>query len=198
MFTGIIAATGEVVKVEPGPDDRRIWIRSELLADCAVGASVAVDGVCLTVTELDADVCRFDVSAESLVRSTLGVKAAGDRVNLERPLRAGDELGGHIVQGHVDGVGEVLRAEREGEGFRIAIEVPSELGRYIVEKGSVTVDGVSLTATNVRDDVFEVALVPHTLEVTTFGEIDAGRRVNIEVDVLAKYAERLHGRSEAS
>jgi riboflavin synthase len=198
VFTGIIAAVGEVVKVEPGADDRRIWIESRDLADCAIGASVAVDGVCLTVTELDGDVARFDVSAESLARSTLGSKAPGDRVNLERPLRAGDELGGHIVQGHVDGVGAVTGVVLEGEGRRITLTVPIALGRYIVEKGSVTVDGVSLTATNVSDDGFEVALVPHTLAATTFGDVETGRNVNIEVDVLAKYAERLHGRGEAS
>lgn len=192
MFTGIVADVGEIVKVEPDSTDRRIWVRSELLAGCADGASVAVDGVCLTVTERTGDVCRFDVSAESLSRSTLGGKAAGDRVNLERPLRAGDELGGHIVQGHVDGVGEVLEATPEGAGRRIVVRAAASLMRYVVQKGSVTLDGVSLTATNVGEDGFEVALVPHTLEVTTFGDVQVGRLVNIEVDVLAKYAERLN------
>lgn len=191
MFTGIVADVGEIVKVEPDEGDRRMWVRSEMLGDCAVGASVAVDGVCLTVTERTGDVCRFDVSVESIARSTLGGKTAGERVNLERPLRAGDELGGHIVQGHVDGVGELADVSAEGAGRRIVVRAPASLMRYIVEKGSVTVDGVSLTATNVRDDGFDVALVPHTLEVTTFGDVEAGRPVNIEVDVLAKYAERL-------
>lgn len=192
MFTGIVADIGEIAKVEPGRDDRSIWVRAGLLGGCAVGASVAVDGVCLTVTELTGDMSRFDVSAESIARSTLGTKEAGDRVNLERPLRAGDELGGHIVQGHVDGVGEVLDVVTEGAGRRIVVCAASPLMRYVIEKGSVTLDGVSLTATNVREDRFEVALVPHTLEVTTFGDAQAGRLVNVEVDVLAKYAERLH------
>ncbi len=192
MFTGIVAEVGEIVKVEPGATDRQIWVRSDVLADCAVGASVAVDGVCLTVTELAGDVCRFDVSTESMAKTTLGAKVPSDRVNLERPLRAGDELGGHIVQGHVDGVGAVLEVQAEGGGRRMVVGAADSLMRYVVEKGSITVDGVSLTATNVTMDRFEVALVPHTLEGTTFGDAAAGRNVNIEVDVLAKYAERLH------
>lgn len=191
MFTGIVADMGEVVKVEPENSGRKVWIRSEVLADCAIGASVAVDGVCITVVERDGEVCRFDLSAETIARSTLGAKDAGERVNLERPLHAGDELGGHIVQGHVDGVGELVAVHKEGEGRRVVIAVPSSLMRYVIEKGSVTVDGVSLTANNVSEDRFEVALIPHTLAVTTLGEAAPGTRVNIEVDLLAKYVEKL-------
>jgi riboflavin synthase len=190
MFTGIVADVGEIVKVEPAADDRRIWVRSGLLADCTVGGSVAVDGVCLTVIDVDGDVCGFDVSAETIVRSTLGGKEAGSHVNLERPLRAGDELGGHIVQGHVDGIGTVMGLEPDGDGRRLVVSAPADLARYIVEKGSITVDGVSLTVSGTRDDAFEVALVPHTLAVTTLGAVEPGRTVNLEVDVFAKYVER--------
>jgi riboflavin synthase len=191
MFTGIVADRGEVLKVETATGDRRIWIRSSVLADCSVGGSVALDGVCLTVVDVDGDVCGFDVSAETVARSTLGGKHPGDHVNLERPLRAGDELGGHIVQGHVDTVGTVVEVSADGEGRRLVVSAPASLTRYVVEKGSVTLDGVSLTVSAIRDQQFEVALVPHTLSVTTFGEMEVGRNVNIEVDVLAKYVEKL-------
>lgn len=193
MYTGIVADVGEVVKAEPADEGRVVWVRSELLSDCAIGASVNVSGVCLTVTELDGDVARFDVSAETLQRTTLGTRDAGERVNIERPLRIGDELGGHMVQGHVDGVGRVLSVEREGDGRRIRVAAPPDVLRYTVEKGSVTVDGVSLTVTAVSDDAFEVALVPHTLAVTTLGDAEEEYQVNLEVDVLAKYVERLTG-----
>ena len=193
MFTGIVAAVGEVVKCEPADDDRRLWVRSALLGDCVMGASVAVDGVCLTVVERDGDICRFDVSAETVRRSTLTTLAAGDRVNLERPLRAGDELGGHLVQGHVDGVGEVVSVAADGEGRMLRVSAPPALARYLVEKGSVTVDGVSLTITSVDDGAFGIALIPHTLAVTTLGEARAGTRVNLEIDVFARYVEKLNG-----
>jgi riboflavin synthase len=191
MFTGIVADRGEVVKVERAERDSRLWIRSPVLNDHAIGASVAVDGVCLTVADRNGDVCCFDVSAESLSRSTLGRMQPGDLVNLEPALRAGDELGGHMVQGHVDGMGTVSTIEAEGEGRRVRVAVPAALTRYIVEKGSVTVDGVSLTATKVDGAGFEVALVPHTLAATTLGTAEVGRGVNVEVDVLAKYVEKL-------
>jgi riboflavin synthase len=193
MFTGIVADRGEILKVETAAGERRIWIRSGVLADCSLGASVAIDGVCLTVVDIDGDVCGFDVSAETVARSTLGSKQVGDQVNLERPLRAGDELGGHIVQGHVDEVGTVAAVSDDGEGRRLVVSAPESLMRYVVEKGSVTVDGVSLTVSAIRAETFEVALVPHTLSVTTFGDMEIGREVNIEVDVLAKYVEKLWG-----
>jgi riboflavin synthase len=184
MFTGIVEP-GEVVKVETTADGARLWIRSPVLVSCEIGASVATNGVCLTVTDRDGDVCRFDVIQESLDRSALGELRDGDRVNVERPVRAGDELGGHVVQGHVDGIGEVVS---RGEDGRVRIAVEPGLTRYIVEKGSVTVNGVSLTVTSVDENGFEVALIPHTLEVTNLAHV---RRVNIEVDVLAKYVEKL-------
>jgi riboflavin synthase len=186
MFTGIVEP-GEVVGVR----GTRLVIRSPVLADRDVGASVSISGVCLTVTECDGDTCHFDLSAETLARSTLGGLRAGDRVNLERPVRAGDELGGHVVQGHVDGVGTIVAVSSDGNGARVRITAPDGLSRYVVEKGSITVDGVSLTVTEVSDDEFEVALIPHTLASTTFGEAETGRAVNLEVDVLAKYVEKL-------
>jgi riboflavin synthase len=190
MFTGIVVG-GEVVKVERAGEDSRLWISSKILGDCEAGASVAIDGVCLTVTDRDGDVCRFDVSAESLARSTLGRKEAGQHVNVERPLRAGQELGGHIVQGHVDGIGRIVDVAPEGAGRRITVSLPRDLERYVVSKGSIALDGVSLTVTNVSDGRFEVALVPHTLAVTSFGRVKPGHEVNVEIDVLAKYVERM-------
>ena len=184
MFTGIVEQ-GEVVKLEETPSGSALWIRSPLLSDCDVGASVATNGVCLTVTDRDGDLCRFDVIHESLARSALGTLRAGDRVNVERPVRAGDELGGHVVQGHVDGVGEIVSRSADNH---VRVDVAPELTRYIVEKGSVTVNGVSLTVTAVDDDGFEVALIPTTLAVTNLGDVT---KVNIEVDVLAKYVEKL-------
>lgn len=198
MFTGIVAGRGDVLKVEGAGADRRLWVRSPILGRREIGSSVAVDGVCLTVTERDGEVCAFDVSAETLARSTLRGRVAGDEVNLETPLRADGELGGHIVQGHVDGVGGVVGVTDEGEGRRVRIEAPPELLRYAVEKGSVTVDGVALTVTALGAGWFEIALVPHTLAVTTAAGWGPGRAVNLEADVLAKYVERLmEGRSDA-
>jgi riboflavin synthase len=191
MFTGIVEDKGEVLKSERTADGVGLWVRSGALRDCEVGASVALSGVCVTVTERDGDVCRFDVIPESEARSTLASKSAGTFVNIERPLRAGAELGGHIVQGHVDAVGTVRDVTRNDAGARVRISVPADLTRYVIEKGSVTIDGVSLTVTHVSDDSFEVALIPHTLGVTTLGALQPAGRVNIEVDVLAKYVERL-------
>jgi riboflavin synthase len=186
MFTGIVEP-GEIVKA----DDGVLWVRAPLLGDCAIGASVAINGVCLTVTERDGDTCRFDAMDETLTRSALGALKTGDRVNLERPVKAGDELGGHIVQGHVDAVGEVDEVSRDGDDVRVRVRAGAELMRYVVEKGSITIDGVSLTVSSLGDDWFEVSLIPHTLNVTTFGEATQGRKVNLEVDVLAKYVEKL-------
>lgn len=191
MYTGIVTDRGEVVKVEASDGGRVLWVRSSVVEECAIGASVNVAGVCLTVTELDGDMARFDVSEETVHRSTLGELQAGEHVNIERPLRAGDELGGHMVQGHVDGVGRVSSVVDEGDGRRVGITAPAEVLRYTVEKGSITVDGVSLTVTDVTEKTFEVALIPHTLAVTTLGETGPGRDVNLEVDVLAKYVEKL-------
>lgn len=193
MFTGIVAGRGEVLSVDRSARDWRLIVRHPVLSDVEAGASVAIDGVCLTVAEHDGQTASFDVSPETRDRSTLAEKDTGDAVNLERPLRAGDELGGHIVQGHVDGVAEVVGVADEGEGVRVTVSLPAQLCPYVVEKGSVALDGVSLTITDVSEDRMDVALVPHTLEVTTLGTWKEGRRVNVEVDILSKHIERLLG-----
>ncbi|HVE92120.1 MAG TPA: riboflavin synthase [Actinomycetota bacterium] len=187
MFTGIVEARGRITAASPGV----LWVSGPGLDKAALGASVAVDGVCLTVAAHGDGACRFDVSHETLERTTLGRRRPGDEVNIERPLRAGSEMGGHVVQGHVDGVGAVVRADDEGDGRRLGIQAPPHLMRYVVEKGSVTVDGVSLTVTGMAGDTFETACVPHTLRATTLGFRGPGDAVNLEVDILAKYVERL-------
>ncbi|MEI2699395.1 MAG: riboflavin synthase [Microthrixaceae bacterium] len=183
MFTGIVEELGSVDSLT-GP---RLRLRaSAVLADVTLGASIAVNGCCLTVVAWGEDWWEADVSEETFARTSLGSLSAGDPVNLERPVRLEDRLGGHLVQGHVDAVGEVVTAAPD-----FSVRVPRNLLRYMVEKGSVTVDGVSLTIVDVIDDVFSVALIPHTAEVTTLGVRSPGDAVNLEVDVMAKYAERL-------
>jgi len=184
MFTGIVRERGKVASFDEG----RLVVESAL--DPEVGDSVAVDGVCLTVADRTNGELAFDVMPETLRRA----KAFGTEVNLETALLAGDPLGGHYVQGHVDGVGRVRGIEPEGDSRRVTIEAPQDVLRYCVEKGSITVDGVSLTISGLSDDAFEVALVRHTLETTTLGSLEAGDEVNLEVDVLAKYVERLTAR----
>jgi riboflavin synthase len=185
VFTGIVRERGRVLSFEEG----RLVLETCLQA--AVGDSIAVDGVCLTVVAGDNATLAFDVVPETLSRSTLGKLGASSVANLEPAVRAGDELGGHLVQGHVDGVGRVRTVEAEGEGKRIWIEAVPEVIRHCVEKGSVTVSGVSLTIAGLKEDAFAVALVPHTLAVTTLGELGSGDEVNIETDVIGKYVERL-------
>ncbi|MGZ8753285.1 MAG: riboflavin synthase [Acidimicrobiia bacterium] len=193
MFTGIVEELGRVRAIVPQEGGVRIEIdATTVLNDAVMGASIAVNGCCLTVVELGADWWAADAIIETLDRTTIGTLAVGDPVNLERPVRLSDRLGGHIVQGHVDGVGIV--AERGGlpdGSTRLRVDVPGDLTRYVVEKGSITVDGASLTVAEVDDDGFAVALIPHTLEVTTLGVRHPGDAVNLEVDVLAKYVERL-------
>jgi riboflavin synthase len=155
------------------------------------GDSVAISGCCLTASAVESDTISFHVVPETVARSTLGALEAMDNVNVEPALRAGDPLGGHYVQGHVDTVGHVQSVEAEGEGLRVFVEAPDEVLRYCVEKGSVTIDGVSLTVAELAEDAFAVALVPHTLEATTLSDLSPGQAVNVEVDVLAKYVERL-------
>ena len=184
MFTGLVREVGQVASFDGG----RLVVAAA--TDAAPGDSVAIDGVCLTVVESGGGRLAFDVVPETLDR----VKPFGARVNVEPALRAGDPLGGHYVQGHVDGVGRVRGVEPEGNGARVRIEAPPELLRYCVEKGSITVDGVSLTVAELAADAFAVALVPHTLAATTLSELAPGRRVNLEADVLAKYVERLLAR----
>lgn len=204
MFTGIIQGTGTVVACEQHADNSatlRIQAPSDLISDLEVGGSLAVSGVCLTAIEeivADGGTAMFSAVAmgETLERTILGSLAEGSRVNLERCTRIGDRLDGHIVQGHVDGVGKVLHVEDEGSWRRVRIEVPARLSEQIAEKGSVAVDGVSLTVTVVSEPTaashfFEVALIPETLEATTLGERAAGDVVNIETDVFAKYTARL-------
>jgi riboflavin synthase len=181
MFTGIVRERGRVA----GFDGSRLVVAAG--TEAAIGDSVAVSGVCLTVVERNDGTLAFDVGDETLARSTLGRLAAGDEVNIEPALRAGEPLGGHIVQGHVDGVGRL----RGAEGGLTWFDAPVEIVRYCVEKGSVTVDGASLTIAALDDGGFAVALVPHTLEMTTLGSLDPGDPVNLEVDVIAKYVERL-------
>jgi riboflavin synthase len=192
MFTGLVEATGTIRAVEPDGDGARIDVATPLAAELTGGASVAVNGVCLTAVEATGDGFRADVMAETLRRSSLGPLAAGDAVNLELPLRAGAPLGGHVVQGHVDGTGTVEDVRGEGFARVVRIGCEPELLRYVVEKGSIAVDGVSLTVAAVDDAGFSVSLIPETLERTTFGSAAPGRTVNLEVDVLAKYLEKLH------
>jgi riboflavin synthase len=191
MFTGLVQDRGHVEAVDQTNEGARVRVRTRLGSELTDGDSVAVQGVCLTATAVHHEVFTVDVMAETLRRSTLGALAAGAPVNLELPLRATDRLGGHVVQGHVDGVGEVVAVGDEGFSRRVWIEPPPELLRYVVQKGSITVAGVSLTVAEVTDDRFAVALIPETLERTTLGTAAPGDRVNIEVDVLAKHVEKL-------
>ena len=191
MFTGLVAGTGAVGAVEPTADGARLEVRSSLARELEPGDSVAVSGVCLTAAEASREAFRVDLSAETLARSSLGALAVGEVVNLELPLRAGDRLGGHIVQGHVDGRGTVESVASEGLARRVSFGADAGVCRYVVDKGSVAIDGVSLTAVDAGDEGFAVALIPETLARTTLGGLEPGDSVNIEVDVLAKYVEKL-------
>jgi riboflavin synthase len=192
MFTGLVAERGSVRAAEPAAGGGvRIETEAALAAELAPGDSVAVNGVCLTATAIWGGGFAADVVAETARASSLAALAAGDAVNLELPLRAGDRLGGHVVQGHVDAVGEVESVEAEGAGRVVRVVAPPELLRYVVEKGSIAVDGVSLTVASEDDEGFAVALVPETLARTTLGTATPGRPVNLEADVLAKHLEKL-------
>lgn len=192
MFTGIVRELGLAVTVDGDGDGVRLVLEAPRTAPgVAIGDSVAVNGCCLTAESVDGARLAFHAVPETLRRTTLGALRAGDHVNVEPALRAGDPMGGHVVQGHVDGVGRVQSVEAEGEGLRVFVEAQPEILRYCVEKGSIAVEGVSLTVAEVHDDAFAVALVPHTIEATTLSLLAPGRRVNLEADVLAKYVERL-------
>ena len=191
MFTGLVAGLGNVQSVEQDGAGVRLRVATPLGADLEPGDSVAVNGVCLTAVEPTSEGFRADVMAETLRRSSLGPLGQGDSVNLELPLRASDRLGGHIVQGHVDGVGTVASVTDEGFARVVRIAASPDVLRYVVEKGSIAVDGVSLTVASVDDEGFTVSLIPETLERTTLGGATPGRVVNLEVDVLAKYVEKL-------
>lgn len=190
---------GRVKSLNGGPSGVRLLVTAPTTAAAiSVGDSVAVNGVCLTATAVENGSLAFDAVPETLRRTSLARLGKGAAVNVEPALRAGEPLGGHIVQGHVDGVGRVLRLEPEEEGARLTVEAPRELLRYVVDKGSITVEGVSLTVATLAPDNFEVALVPHTLTATTLGSLASDDEVNLEVDVLAKYVERLLGARNAS
>jgi riboflavin synthase len=213
LFTGIVAAVGRIERVEPQGPSRspgvpaareagqadvagvRLWVDAGSLdlSDVAIGDSIAIQGACMTAVAIEAGRFAVDVSRESLDR-TVGLDAPGD-VNLEKAMRLGDRVGGHLVTGHVDGLGEVIRFEAVGESHRLDLRVAPGLSRFVAYKGSVTVDGVSLTVNRVEDDaegtVFSINLIPHTLQVTTLGRLAVGRRVNIEIDLVARYLERI-------
>lgn len=193
MFTGIVQGVGRVRSVEPRGGDVRMWIEGGgvPLGDVAIGGSIAVNGACLTAVELEPAAFAADLSRETLALTTAGGWVAGTPVNLEKALTAGQSLGGHYVTGHVDGVGRVLSRHDDARSVRVGFEVPPELARYVARKGSVTVDGVSLTVNGVSGSRFDVNLVPHTLELTILGGYGPGTRVNLEVDIIARYLERL-------
>jgi riboflavin synthase len=193
MFTGIIQAVGEITAREPRGGDARVRIRTGKLDldGIGLGDSIATGGVCLTVVDLPGNGFEADVSLETLQRTTLGAAAAGQAVNLERSLMPASQLGGHIVSGHVDGVGSLHRRHAEARSVRMQFQAPEALAKYIAEKGSICVDGVSLTVNSVDGARFSVNIVPHTLEETTLGGLVAGSAVNLEVDIIARYLERL-------
>ncbi|WP_326788964.1 riboflavin synthase [Streptomyces sp. NBC_00151] len=194
MFTGIVEELGEVTAVEILDDASRFRLRGPVVTQGAQhGDSIAVNGVCLTVVEHEGDEFTADVMAETLNRSSLGALTVGSRVNLERPMAVGDRLGGHIVQGHVDGTGAVIERKPSENWEIVKISLPADLSRYVVEKGSITVDGISLTVVDAGPDFFTVSLIPTTLDLTTLGHKQPGDPVNLEVDVIAKYVERLLG-----
>ncbi len=194
MFTGLVEEMGEIVGIEERDPGRRFWVRArEVLTDTRVGDSLAVNGCCLTAVERRDDRFAVDVVPETLARTTLGDWAVGERVNLERALRLDQRLGGHLVQGHVDGVGTVRSFAPEGDGRRLGLTVPDGLARFVAEKGSLAVDGVSLTIARAAGggNGCEIALIPHTLEKTVAGGYAPGRRVNLEADLIARYTARL-------
>lgn len=193
MFTGIIEAVGTIAALEPKGTDMRVSVNSGKLdlGDVALGDSIAVNGVCLTAVELNSTGFTADVSGETLANTAFSQLRTGSRVNLEKALTPTTRLGGHLVSGHVDGVGEVLEQSQDGRSVRFRIKVPNELARYIARKGSITVDGISLTVNAVDGATFMLNIVPHTLVETTMNEFVVGQRVNLEVDLIARYLERL-------
>lgn len=192
MFTGIIEELGTIRRIASARDGARLEVSARtVLTDAKLGDSISVNGVCLTIVEKSSDSFAADVSAETLRRTSLKQTKAGSRVNLERAMAATSRFGGHIVQGHVDGTGEFLEARASGDGWVVRVGFPAELARYIVEKGSITVDGISLTVAALGDTWFEIAVIPHTWKVTNLGSLERGAAVNLEVDIIAKYVERM-------
>ena len=192
MFSGIVADAGMIKKVADREGGLRLTIATELLGmdDVKLGDSIAVNGVCLTVVQIDGNDFTVDVSRETL-NCTTGLEQQGKHVNLEKAMRLSDRIGGHLVSGHVDGVGEVVAFNDIGESWRLVVKAPPALAKYIAVKGSITINGVSLTVNHVAGDEFEVNLIPHTLEVTTLNELKKEARVNLEVDLIARYVERM-------
>jgi riboflavin synthase len=192
VFTGIVEEVGQVTELAATGDGARLAVRAPALAPLArLGDSISISGCCLTVVAVEDDVLRFEAVPETLSRTSLGKLAVGSLVNLEDALRAGEPFGGHLVQGHVDGVGEIAEIATEGDGYRLTVQVPPDLLRYVAEKGSIAVAGISLTVAALRDDGLEIALIPHTWISTTVSDLEVGDPVNLEVDVIAKYVERL-------
>jgi len=192
VFTGLVEEVGRIERLEERPGGRRFWVAARrVLEDTRVGDSLALNGCCLTAIAVEPGGFAVEAVPETLSRTTLGDWKAGERVNLERPLRLEQRLGGHLVQGHVDGVGVIRSVVAEGEGRRLRLEVPEALARFVAEKGSLAVDGVSLTVAGCDGTSCELALIPHTLAVTVAGEYAEGRRVNLEVDLIARYLARL-------
>ena len=200
MFTGLVEEVGTVERVEPRDGGRWLWIAARrVLEDARPGESLAVNGCCLTAVEVQPSGFAVEAVTETLSRTTLGGWTPGEQVNLERALRLDQRLGGHLVQGHVDGVGEVVAIEDEGQGKRVKLSVPGPLARFVTEKGSLAVDGVSLTVASARGATCEVALIPYTIAATVAGRYRPGRRVNLEVDLVARYLARiLEERSSAT
>ena len=191
MFTGLVETTGTILRLERADRGLHLTLRASLESpDLKIGESIAVDGVCLTVVSLQGDAFTVDVSEETVSRSTLGQRRPGDEVNLERALRLGDRLSGHLVSGHADGTGRVAARQRRGESLVVKFEIPPELSRYLIEKGSVAVNGVSLTVNRCEGRQFEVNVVPHTARASTLGNLKVGDRVNVEVDLIGKYVEK--------
>jgi riboflavin synthase len=199
MFTGIVETVGVVSRIDNHAELTCLSIEATAIVEgVGIGDSIAVNGGCLTVTAIDGPVLAFDAIRETLDRTSMGALAVGSRVNLERAMRASDRLDGHIVQGHVDGMGRVRELVRDGEDVRLVIDCGPEIADFLVEKGSVAIDGVSLTIVGVSESGFDVALIPHTLEVTTLSDRDPGDPVNLEADVLGKYVKRYMDRTTAA
>lgn len=195
MFTGIITHIGQIARIDRQRGDWRLFVKTTMkTADIAMGASIACSGCCLTVVDKDADWLAFDVSAETLSRTVIGSWEEGTQVNLERSLKLGDEMGGHIVSGHVDGLAVIQSITPDGDSHRLKIEAPQELALYIAPKGSVTLDGISLTVNEVQGRIFGINIIPHTWTHTTIGARKAGDALNMEIDMLARYVARQLGR----
>jgi riboflavin synthase len=192
MFTGLIEGTGTLVRIDHQGPDAKMVIRADFaLEKVVLGESIAVDGACLTVVSHQRDLFTVDVSAETLSRTTLGRKAPGSRFNLERAMQLGDRLGGHLVSGHVDGLGVLRNRYAEGRSWRLVFGMPAELGRYVIAKGSIAINGISLTVNGCETEQFDVNIVPHTAQATTIGDWTIGVEVNLETDLIGKYVEKM-------